>query len=238
MNTLSPHRAMRCSTRLILAVLTLLLRSLLLRPMFACADTPVTGDCWRSGQPLWCTWNWQGPNQFVNFKLIDNFSAQEPSWYSWVDDGRTKWDFGPGPQSFYWTDVPNNVYDYQVYASSGEHGLTGDTNAITWMCRRDGSCVDTFTPLQEQFAVVYLNHDTLDLRAADQNCITVAHELGHTLGLKHHNPNDPHPSIMNPVATQDASTPQGDDIGNATPCSSQYPPSGGDRCVFDSFGRK
>lgn len=183
-------------------------------------DTPSLGpgDCWRVGWLKTCTWNWPGRSQNVYFRAIDNFSSLYPNWKTPAQNAVSAWNSAAGPQYYSFSSHSNDVWIYINTAYTGQYGLTGSNDGITWLCDRNNYCEDQLNvSLYIYYANVYLNRSNLN-NNSDSHTIqnTVAHESGHGMGLAH---NSDSTALMY-MYVNSTNGPTSLDIGHYPGCSS------------------
>jgi hypothetical protein len=191
-------------------------------PIHAVAsDSPSfnNGDCWQVGTPLTCTWNHIGQKGAVYFRAIDQFSSSRSSYSTPIHSAVNAWNSSPGPQFYSFSPAANDVWIYLSVSSTGNHGLTSGSTAITWICLyTNGSCSDTYPsdPVEIWYSDVYLNTSTLDSAGSSTIQSAAAHESGHGMGLWHNTTDSS--SIMWPYSGP--TVPDYSDWGHYPGCSS------------------
>lgn len=149
------------------------------------------GDCWQVGTPLLCRTTWTSSTRIVNLNLYNQFTDVRPGWYVNAEAACNNWhNYIPStPTNDIWCHwAPSGASAvYLPTATNGTHDLADGVYAVTWNCNTSGVCFDTNTALNIWYSVVYLNTSgAMDGVSSDVRTKIFAHELGHTLGLFHH----------------------------------------------------
>jgi hypothetical protein len=179
-----------------LTAITLLLGHPLLngRDRANAGHTLAGGDCWQPGTPLLCRTTWNSTDRIINLNLYNQFTHVRPDWYPNAETACNNWhNFVPSTPTndiyCHWTGTSPYLAT-AVYLKTGTNGtydLTSTTYAITWNCGSNGVCIDTNTALNIWYSEVYFNTSgVLDNASSAVRTKVFAHEMGHTLGLFHH----------------------------------------------------
>jgi hypothetical protein len=175
-----------------------------------------------------CRSNW-GWYEYMRIRVIDNFSWANPACGWLADSARYNWHTASGPQLVTWYGQENDRWMYLNYAWTGQQGLTWDYLGMHWGCDTSGWCTNTGVAMVIWWSDIYINGERLPYDwYPDHTAWVFAHEIGHGLGLAHHdsytlmNANYPGP-IWGPTSTE---------AGNLPPCSGSTS-SFGVRCVFE-----
>jgi len=197
----------------------------------AAADTESQdgGDCWQQGTPLWCRDTWQGRNQYIYFRAINDYSSGASNGNNGIQAAVNAWNSAPGPQFYSFSATSNDTWIYLHDSYSGQHDLDDSTAGITWNCQSNGYCSDSFQSMEVDWSDIYGNHDSLDQGLSEEGDIAVqnvfAHESGHAMGLAHSGDEN---DLMFP-GTNMAGGPSSADIGTYPGCSSG---GAGLRCIY------
>jgi hypothetical protein len=193
------------------------------------------GDCWRQsiGVPKTCRTSWRGRGWAMNFRLFDDFDpvCQCYYWYYNADIGRDVWNRVPGPQWVYWNSSPAESWIRLKYSWEGDHHNTDRTGAVTWNCNEVGACTDLSQPMNIQWSDIYLNATVLNANNNFTFQNTVAHEIGHAMGL-YHNPSDTNSAMWAVVDRTRLVLPPLSDYGGDGDCG--IAPSG-IRCIYGTY---
>lgn len=189
------------------------------------APTLGNGDCWRSGTPFTCRYNWRS-GQFLNVTAVDLMSDYNASWRTPLTASNQAWSGAAGPQLVSYNTPSNTGYVYYWDACNG-CSTVGSAVAMTWNCTVSDYCSNVNQAMNIGYSDIYVNRSKFgsSTYVPLQKAI-VAHETGHALGLFHSAYST---DLMYASAT--ASTPQSRDVGSLPPCAAGSA-SAGVRCVY------
>lgn len=160
--------------------------------------------------PRFCRWTWSTPNTVVNIRTWDQFSTPPPGyspsgsyWSTAASNAVSSW-HNKGPIRTSWGALSSDSYHYYKWGQTGYGGLDDGDWATNWNCRySDGWCSNG----QDTAMIVWWSESYMNTTQSFHNNGTYlnpmhstgtpyvwqkvfAHELGHALGLKHHQAND------------------------------------------------
>lgn len=187
------------------------------------------GDCW-SGGPKMCRNVWQ-QGQLLRVRVIDQFSTAHSEWYTAANNARANWSSAAGPQVLSWSAQTNDTWDYLKWCTSGPPpcvtDMTGATAGLTYNCPvGGGSCKDTGVAMNVWYSNLYFNEIQFAGKSLGWRTHVFAHEIGHSLGLSHHNG----AYLMNPSPQPSITAPTSTDIGALPPCVLVHQ---GIRCIYN-----
>lgn len=191
------------------------------------------GSCVNS--PVICRNMWGGGNGHVYVRAWDQFSSQAPHWSLAASYAVASWYFAPGPTrvSFSYQTVLE-TYAYIKWGETGYGGLDADDRATNWNCFPSCSN-DPDTTGVIQWSEFYLNSSLSVMLSGGSPYVwqkSIAHEMGHGLGLAHHQ-NDQHLMRSGTTSESHPNGPVSGDLGaQATPPCSQGTSSRGIRCIY------
>jgi hypothetical protein len=154
----------------------------------------VGGDCWRSGTPLFCRNTWSGANTKTMVRVIVQTGSQRPGWTDEIYESTYGWHNLLGNRIFALNadDLFNDTWVYYKYTQDGAtvKGLYIDPllniNAVTFNCK-SGYCTYQNNPFNVVWSEIYLNASQMDTLGYTRRRNVDAHEMGHALGMSHHN---------------------------------------------------
>lgn len=165
-------------------------------------------------------------------RLYDQFSNVRPGWLARFQNACDAWhNFQPSSSSTsagircHWSSGNTNIYMKQDVAPN--HGLSSLANGVTWNCNAQGTCSYMNVSMNVWYTEIYFNRTTMDQLSGDRRQNVAAHELGHALGLFHHNST----STLMYGADTTVPGPTSVDYGGTNPCSLSTA-NWGVRCVF------
>jgi hypothetical protein len=146
------------------------------------------GDCWQAGTPLLCRTTWNNTYRQVDLSLFDQFSQVRPAWETNAETACNNWhNYSPASDILcHWTPVGASRI-YLKTGTNGTHDLSSSIYAVTWNCNINHVCLDTNTAQNIWYTEIYFNTSgSLDGVSSAVRTKVFAHELGHALGLYHH----------------------------------------------------
>jgi hypothetical protein len=150
------------------------------------------GDCWQAGTPLLCRTTWNSSSRIVNLGLYNQFSQVRPEWVPNMESACNQWhNFVPStPTNDIYCHYASggNAAVYLKTGTNGQKGLASGVYASTWNCNSSGVCSNSNIAQNIWYSEVYFNlsSGSMDTLTSAQRTKTFAHEIGHTLGLFHH----------------------------------------------------
>ncbi len=201
------------------------------------------GDCWRLGQPLICRTNWQGADLPLYIRIDDQLSGAQPHMASPVNAAISSWNTANGPQQVSKSPISSpETWSYLYSSTTGQWGLTSNTPAITWICNSSNFCTSNATEMYIFKANIFFNSQLTTAthclpgqypcpawQSVFLNQLDVAHEIGHSLGLFHHNNST---YLMYAAEQLNVNGPTGGDIGAYPACSGGLAALGV-RCIYN-----
>lgn len=106
------------------------------------------GDCWNVSTPLICRTNWQGPDLPLYIRIDDQLSSARPHLGTAINAAISSWTNANGPQQVSKAPIASpETWTYLYDSVTGQHALTSNSVAITWICTSSGYCTYTNTSM-------------------------------------------------------------------------------------------
>lgn len=192
-----------------------------------------TADCYNGNPSTMCFTMWPGPANILPIHVENQYSGSpcwNPSWTNAFTYGANAWT-SPGS-------TPTVVSFGYEWPSMGwvflncHFGLAPGVLGYTDRCPPSSACQvnNTVIPTNNDYAVLWFNDGSVNPGNGQQIFV---HELGHALGLAHHDTNNTCNTVMRTSAGSCpwVNTPLSLDFGNLPPCSGSTA-NRGVRCIY------